>query len=155
MICGAGTAVFNLPYSSGLPTDSIIPSSDKAGVFPSFSDATTFLASSFSSSSYETFHMASSPSFPPSGIFSQLSTLPPLPVKATLWSLPNRLHFYALNLFSFAYMLSGIELAQYCIPSFSSSLVVMFLEHLVWRTFLADKSTFLQCGAKIMILHVR
>ena len=34
MIWGAGTGVFNLPYFSGLPTDSIVFSPDKSVVFP-------------------------------------------------------------------------------------------------------------------------
>ena len=32
MVWGVGTGVFNLPYSSGLPTDAITPSPDKYGV---------------------------------------------------------------------------------------------------------------------------
>ena len=45
MIWSAGTGVFKLTYSSVLPSDFINTSPDKAGVFPSFSDMTTFLAS--------------------------------------------------------------------------------------------------------------
>ena len=51
----AVTGLFSLTYSSGLPTDSIIISLDKAAVFPSFSDSTTFLASSVPSPPPDTF----------------------------------------------------------------------------------------------------
>ena len=46
IIWGAGTGVFNLNYFSGLPTDSIITSPDKATVFPSFYNTETFITSS-------------------------------------------------------------------------------------------------------------
>ena len=57
---GAGTELLSLTYSSGLPTDSIITSTDKYAVFPSFSDTTTFLTSSVPSYSSDTFSLASS-----------------------------------------------------------------------------------------------
>ena len=60
MIWGSGTEVFYLTSSSGLPTDSIIISPDKAVVFPSFYDTTRFLASSDPSPSPDTFSLASS-----------------------------------------------------------------------------------------------
>ena len=66
MVWGAGTGVFNLNSSSLLPTNSIIPSTDKAGVFPYFSNVTTFLASYLSFTYSETPHPASSSSYPPS-----------------------------------------------------------------------------------------
>ena len=62
MIWCAGTGVLNLTYYSGLPTDSIITSPDKAGVFPSFYDMTNFLTSSVISPSSETFPLSSSAS---------------------------------------------------------------------------------------------
>ena len=46
MIWGEGTRVSNMKPSSGLPTDSIINSPDKAAVLPSFSDTKIFIASS-------------------------------------------------------------------------------------------------------------
>ena len=46
IICGTGTGVFNFTHYLVLPTESIIISPDKAVVFPSFSDTTTFLDSS-------------------------------------------------------------------------------------------------------------
>ena len=46
MIRGADTGVSNLTHFSGLLTDSIINSPDKAAVFPSFSDTKIFIASS-------------------------------------------------------------------------------------------------------------
>ena len=60
MIWGAGTEVFNLTSSSVLPTESIITYPDKAGVFPSFSNRATFLASSVPYPSPDTFSLASS-----------------------------------------------------------------------------------------------
>ena len=74
MIWGAGTGVLKLTSYSGLPTDSIITSPDKFGVFHSFSDTTTFLASSVPSPSYETFHSTSSHSSPSSETFSLASS---------------------------------------------------------------------------------
>ena len=46
MVWSAGTGVLNSPSYLVLPTDSIIPSPDKAGVFPYFSNMTPFLSSS-------------------------------------------------------------------------------------------------------------
>ena len=50
----------NFTSSSVLPNDSIIIYPYKAAVFTSFSDKTTFLASSVSSPSPDTFYLASS-----------------------------------------------------------------------------------------------
>ena len=52
-------------------------------------------------------------------------------------------------------MISGIELANSCVPYFSSSLAVMFSEKLVWRNFLDEERAFPQPGAEITILHVQ
>ena len=60
MIWGTGTGVFNWTSSSGLPTDSIITSPDKATVFPSFYDMKNFIATSVPSPSPDTFSLASS-----------------------------------------------------------------------------------------------
>ena len=51
---------FNLNSSSGLPTDPIIPSPDKSGVFTYSSNMITFLASSVLSRYPDTFYLASS-----------------------------------------------------------------------------------------------
>ena len=69
MIWCAGTGVFVLPSSSGLPTDYIMASPDKAGEFPSFYKTTKFLASSAPSPSSETFSSASSPYWTTSDTF--------------------------------------------------------------------------------------
>ena len=65
MVWGAGTGLFNLPYFSSLPTESIIPSLDKSGVFLSSSDVKNFLVSSLSSPSSDTFYPALSLSYSP------------------------------------------------------------------------------------------
>ena len=55
---GAGTRAINLNSLSGLPTDFIITSPDKAAVFPSFSNTTAFIASSVPYPSHDTFYLA-------------------------------------------------------------------------------------------------
>ena len=60
IIWGVGVGVLNLPSSPGIITDSIISSPDKAGVFPSFSEETTFITPSVPSPSSDKFYMASS-----------------------------------------------------------------------------------------------
>ena len=170
MIWGSVTRVFNLPSSSGISTDSVITSPYKAGVFPSFYDATTVLASSVPSPPSDKFYLDSYPSSPPSDTFytdSTLTTFPlththtpwpppltPLPLKYPSWSSPKWLHFNALDFLAFVFILPGIKPSQHCLPYFSSSLVVMFLEQLVWRVCLTGEGAILQCGAEIMILHI-
>ena len=79
MIWGSGIGVFKLAYSSRLPTESIIPSPDKSGVFTSFSDTKTFVASYIPYPSSKKFPPASCPSSPPSDTFSLASSPPYLP----------------------------------------------------------------------------
>ena len=134
MILGAGTGVFNLTSFSGLPTDSIIPSLDEAGVFFSFSYTTTFLASSITSSSSDTPPHPGLPPLPPIPLthfswhpllytipmthFPWPPPLPPLPIKDLSWSLTNILNFDVIFPLAIAFVLSGIELAQRCIFPF-------------------------------------
>ena len=127
MVWGAGTGVFNLPSSSGHPTDSIIHSPGKAGVFPSFSGVTSFLA------------------YPPSSP----------PYDWSLLVVPKLAAYHSFDLLAFAFVLYGIKPKQCCISSFSSSLAVTFLEKPVWRNCLAEEGVFPQCAAKRMILHVQ
>ena len=61
MIWDVVTGVFNLPYSLGITTDYMIPSTDKYGFFLSFYDAITFLALSVASPSSESFPLYSTP----------------------------------------------------------------------------------------------
>ena len=143
MIWGAVTGVLNLSSSSGLPTGSTITSPDKAAVFPSFYERTFFIASSLPSPSSDTFYLAyphspppsekwllaSLPTSPHSDIFLCTPPVTTLPLKALSWYLPDCLHFDALDFLAFALLLYGIKLALPCLPF--SSLLVMFLEHLV------------------------
>ena len=163
MVWGAGTGVFNLTYSSGLPADSIITSQNKSRVFPSFSNRATFLTSSVPSPSTDTFSPASSPSSPPSEIFLpylpmtnfiRTPPLPPIPLRDLSWSFPDCLNFDALDFLSFAFVLSGIKPAQHCLPFSFSSLTLMFLEHLVWHACLAGEGASPRRGAEIAISHV-
>ena len=168
MIWGSSTVLFNLNSSSGLPTGSIIPSLDNCGVFPSYYNMTTFPASSFTSPSTDIFYPASSPFSPPSDTFPWPHPLPPLPIthfplppplpplplKALSWSLPNCLHLGVLDFLAFAFVISGMELAQRCLPFSSYSLAHMFLEQLICRDFLAEEGAFPQRGANIMIFYV-
>ena len=115
MIWDAGTGVFNLTCSSGLPTDSIVTSPDKYGVFTSYSDTTTFLASYFPSPSSDPFSLASSTSYPSYDTFSWPPLLPTLPLthfrrlphltllplKYISWSLPDCLNFNVIDLLPF------------------------------------------------------
>ena len=87
MVWDASTGVFNLTYCSGLPTESIISTPDKAGVFPSFYSVKTFLASSLYSTSSDKFPLASSPSYPPSNTLSRL-----LLFLLSFWSLPRGIY---------------------------------------------------------------
>ena len=167
MIWGAGTGVFNLTYSSGLPTDSIIISPDKSAIFSSIYYKTTFLASSVTSPSSEKFPPSCFPSFPLSDCFYwtppllplslthllRPPPLPPLPLKALSWSLTDRLHFYALDFLAFTSVLSGIETSHCCLTFYF--LEVMFLEQLVWSNCLDREGSFIQRGAEIMTLHVQ
>ena len=79
MIWGAGTGVFKRTSSSGIPTDSIFNSPEKAGGFPYFSDTTPFLASYVLSPSYDKFSLASYPSSTPSDAF-LLDSYPTSPI---------------------------------------------------------------------------
>ena len=129
-----------MTYYSGLSTDSITSSTDKAGVFPSFYDTTTFLASSFPSPYSDTVYPASSPSSPPSENFfldsyppsppsdtlPRIPPLNPLPLKALSRYLPDCLNFNALVFLAFAFVISGIELEQCCLHFSFSYLEVIF-----------------------------
>ena len=147
MVWGAGTGVFNLTYSSGLPADSIITSQNKSRVFPSFSNRATFLTSSVPSPSTDTFSPASSPSSPPSEIFLpylpmtnfiRTPPLPPIPLRDLSWSFPDCLNFDALDFLSFAFVLSGNKPAHNCLPYISSSLAVVLSWQLVCRYCLSE-----------------
>ena len=59
MIWDVVIGVFNLTSYSGIPNESIILSPDKSAVLPSFSDTTTFIASSIPSPLPDTFSMDS------------------------------------------------------------------------------------------------
>ena len=121
VILCAGTGLFNLNYSSVLPTDSTIASTDKAWVFPYFFDTSNFFASSVPSPSSDTFsppssssslsmtHFPWSPPLPPLPLtrFPRPTPFPHLPIKATSWCLPNCVHFDALDLLSFAFFSMG------------------------------------------------
>ena len=61
MVWGEGTGVLKLPSTSGLPIESIVPSPDKSGVFPCFSDVTPFIVSSIFSPYFDKFY----PDHPP------------------------------------------------------------------------------------------
>ena len=113
MILGAGTGVFNLTSFSGLPTDSIIPSLDEAGVFFSFSYTTTFLASSITSSSSDT-----PPHLP--------NPFNLLPWEDHSYYLPKCLPIDSIDSLAYAFMISRIKLEHCCLNCSSSSLVVMF-----------------------------
>ena len=139
MIWGTGTVVLKLTYSSRLPTDSIINSPDKAGVFPSFYDTTTFPAYSIP--------------YPSSDIFPRPPPLPFIPVKPLWWSLSNCLNFDTTDFLAFAFVLSGVEPAQICLPFFPS-LEVMFPEHLVWRNQITGGGASYQSVTRILILHI-
>ena len=146
IVWGAGTGVFNLPSSLGLPTDSIITYPDKYGVFLSFFDMTHFLASYFPSPSSDTFYLASYPSYPPSEL-------------SLSYYLPNYLNFNAtdsLYLLAFAFVLYGIEPTHCCISYYSSSfyLVATFLDQHVWHDCLSEKGAFTQNDAIRIILYV-
>ena len=169
MIWGAGTGVFDLDSYSVLTTDSIITSPNKSGVFPSFYYTTTLLASSITSPPSDTFTRPP-PFFPfpltrfpwtftlpplPMTHFLRPPPLPPIPLKAFLLSLPNCLHFGALDFLAFAFVLPGVELTQRCLPFSSSYLAVMFLEQLVWSNCLAEEGSFPQHDAEIVILYVK
>ena len=108
MIWGAGTGVFNLIYSSVLLTDSIVPSPDKAGVFPSLYYTTTFLDFSVTYSYSDTFPRNTPLHTLPMTQFNYPPTLYIIPLKVLSWYLLNCLHFDALYFLAFAFMMSGI-----------------------------------------------
>ena len=123
MVWDASTGVFNLTYCSGLPTESIISTPYKAGVFPSFYSVKTFLASSLYSTSSDKFPLASSPSYPPSNTLSRL-----LLFLLSFWSLFRDLYLTAcisMRLISLPSPLCSLELNQ------RSVVFLIFL--ILWR----------------------
>ena len=59
--------------------------------------------------------------------FTRRTPLIPLPLKDLSWYLPKYLHLDVLDFLDFAFVLSGIEPENRCLPFYSSSLAVMFL----------------------------
>ena len=112
IIWGEGLGVFNMPSSSGLPTDSIITFPHKSGVFPHFSDATAFLDFYIFFPYPDSFYFAPTPSS--------------YPYEGLITVSPKLLIFYALYFLDFVFVLSGIESAQRYFPYFSSTSEVMF-----------------------------
>ena len=135
MLCGIVIMLLTLPYISSHPTEYILPSPDKYGVFIAFSNTASFLASSLSYPSSDTFPR------PPS-----LNTLPMiffyrtynLPIKTPLCSFPNWLHCNSLYSLYFAFVVSCIKPSRRRSACFSCYLEVTFWEQLVWYDFLNE-----------------